>query len=228
MSNSLSRRRVAVVAAVVLVAVAGALAFGLGRGLEPAPEAEAEAESDAAAAAEIDAAVEALLAAVAAPDAAGVVHAGDGDTVLTVFSAPNCEHCRTFSATVLAAARERPDVTYQVREVAFTDAGSEAVAVTAALDAQALYREFYARLADVEGELDGRTARELARALGADMAALEAAVADGASAAEVSHNRELAGAVGLRATPSVIVAGRLLEGAVDRATLLRLIDEARG
>ncbi len=226
MSNSLSRRRVAVVAAVVLVAVAGALAFGLGRGL--GPEAEAEAESDAAAAAEIDAAVEALLAAVAAPDAAGVVHAGDGDTVLTVFSAPNCEHCRTFSATVLAAARERPDVTYQVREVAFTDAGSEAVAVTAALDAQDLYREFYARLADVEGELDGRTARELARALGADMAALEAAVADGASAAEVSHNRELAGAVGLRATPSVIVAGRLLEGAVDRATLLRLIDEAQG
>ncbi|MFP4127385.1 MAG: DsbA family protein [Alphaproteobacteria bacterium] len=224
MLKRLSRRRVAVVAAVVLVAVAGTLAFGLGRGLEPAPE----AASDAAAETQIDAAVDRLLADVAAPEAAGVVHAGEGDLVVTVFSSPNCPHCRTFSATVRAAARARPEVTYQVREVAFNDADREAVAVTTALDAQNLYPDFYARFADVEGELDGRSARELARALGADMAMLEAAVANGASDAEVSHNRELAGAIGLRATPSVIVAGRLLEGAVDRATLLRLIDEARG
>lgn len=174
---------------------------------------------------DLEATLEALVAAIEAPTAAGIVHAGEGEGVLTVFSAPNCPYCRTFARAVLAVAAERPRVTVQVRELALSEADGAAMDVIHALDEQGLYPEFYAAFANVEGRFGAAEARSLAASLGADLAALDAHLATDEAARARAYNERIASAVGLRATPTVIFAGHKLTGAVDRETLLDFIDQ---
>ncbi len=174
---------------------------------------------------DLEATLEALVAAIEAPTAAGIVHQGDGDAVLTVFSAPNCPHCRSFAATVLEVSEVRPRVTVQVRELALSEADLGAIAVTRALEEQGLYRAFDAAFAEVEGRFATAEARGLAARLGADPTALDAHLRNDHAREVIAYNERLANALGLRATPTAILAGHKLTGAVDRDTLLAFIDE---
>ncbi|MFW5680874.1 MAG: DsbA family protein [Pseudomonadota bacterium] len=184
-----------------------------------------EPANETMAAFDLEATTAALVAAIEAPTAAGVVHQGEGEAVLTVFSAPNCPHCRSFAATVLEVVEVRPEVTVQVREVALSEPDLGAIAVIQALDEQGLYRAFYAAFAEIEGRFATAEARGLAARLGADLTALDAHLRNDHAREALAHNDRLANAIGLRATPTAILAGHKLTGAVDRDTLLAFIDE---
>ncbi len=151
-----------------------------------------------------------------------------GDVTVVEFFDYNCPYCRQVAPTMAELERADPDLRLVYKEFPILGEGSE-FAARAALAArkQGRYVPFHRALMAADERLERDTVLEIARAVGLDVARLEADMADPAIAAAIARNRALAGALGIDGTPAFVVGETIIPGAADLGTLQGAVTRAR-
>jgi protein-disulfide isomerase len=151
-----------------------------------------------------------------------------GDITLVEFFDYNCNYCRAVDPTIAEVLDADPGLRLVHKEFPILGDGSEAAArVALAAERQGKYRELHRALMSVQGSATEESALAAAAAAGLDVERLRRDMDDPAIAGAIARNRALAAALGINGTPGFVVAGQVVPGAVDRATLEGLIADAR-
>jgi protein-disulfide isomerase len=190
-------------------------ALGQGARAEPAPPPAAPPALDA----------KALAAAVRADDP--VRGARQAPVTVLVFSDFQCPFCSRAVPTIErieAAYRDDVRIVWKHQPLAF-----HANAVPAALAAEAAreqgkFWEMHDKLFENQRDLSAATLERLARELGLDEARFRAAMGDPRLKARIEQDRALAEKVGASGTPTFIVGGERVVGAVPFDTMKPVID----
>jgi protein-disulfide isomerase len=148
--------------------------------------------------------------------------AQNGDVVLVEFFDYACGFCRSSNADVERLLREDPRLKVVWREYPVLGPDSEQAAFLSLEAAKAgRFRLFHDRLFATARPTE--TAREAARTA----AGLQPAGLTDEFRTELQRNFELARAIGATGTPTFVVGGRVLEGAVGYEALKSAIADAR-
>jgi protein-disulfide isomerase len=189
-------------------------------GLEAAERREREGASRAAIAAH----AEALFRNPADPaigNPAGAV------TVVEFFD-PRCGYCKRMLPVVEELLRRQRDVRWVMKDLPIL--GPTSVLASRALMAaqkQGKYAELHDAVLKLREEPTEPVLRREAERAGLDWARLKRDMEDPAIQRRIEANTQLAQALRVEGTPAMVVGGTLVPGAVDLATLERLVAEAR-
>ena len=140
----------------------------------------------------------------------------EGAITLVEFFDYNCGYCRRAVSDMLALIESNPDLRMVMKEFPILSEGSVAAArLSVAVKEQApeRYLEFHQELFTRPGEATADKALEIARDLGMDVAALQAAAAGGAVTENLQEVQMLANKLGITGTPSYVVGSELVPGA---------------
>jgi len=162
------------------------------------------------------------------PFASAWAGAKDGDVTLVMFSDYACGFCRASLADVDRLIAEDPHLKVVWREIPILGPGSEAAARAALAAArQGQFRAFHPRMFEVGVPNAARVSAVLA-SLPLDQARAAADAKSPEVAGELRGNLELAGKIDPSlATPTFVIAGTVLKGAVGYETLKQAISQAR-
>lgn len=152
----------------------------------------------------------------------------DGDVVVVEFFDYRCPYCKAVADRVLDTAKKDGKVKVLFKE--FPILGPESVfASRAALASQrqGRYLEFHTALMRVKEKLTDDLTLRIAQNVGLDVERLKKDMASPEISRYLEKNTELAEELNIRGTPAFIVGDKLVPGAVDAATLEKLIAEAR-
>jgi protein-disulfide isomerase len=138
-----------------------------------------------------------------------------GDVTLVEFFDYNCPYCRRAMQDVLTLMGSDPNLRVVFKEFPVLSQESEdAALVAAAVQRQGdVYFAFHRALMEQEGYVTEEMARETADRVGADMAKLDADLADPTLRGVIDGNRALGDAIGINGTPAYVVGDRVLVGA---------------
>ncbi len=153
----------------------------------------------------------------------------DGDVTLVEFFDYQCGYCKSVVDRVAGTVAKDKNIRWVFKE--FPILGPTSVyASRAALAAhrQGKYQEFHLALMRSRGKLTEKKVLRFAAEAGLDVARLEADLKTPEIAALIARNMALADALNVRGTPAFIIGDVLVPGAIDAATLNRLIAAARG
>ena len=159
-----------------------------------------------------------------------VVGNQDGDVTLVEFFDYNCGYCRRALNDMLALMEVNPDLRMVLKEFPILSQGSlEAHRISVAVNAIApdKYLEFHREMFSRPGEADRRKALAVASGLGLDADALDEAAGRPEVDEALSEVRDLALALGVNGTPSYVVGGEAVFGAVGFERLQAKVDAAR-
>ena len=151
----------------------------------------------------------------------------DGDVTVVEFFDYRCGYCRSMVPDLAALRQETNGVSYVMKE--FPILGPESVlASKAALAAerQGAYPGFHEGLMKATA-IDDALIERLAAEHGLDYAKLEEDMESPEIVEHLADNQNLARELGIGGTPAFVVGGQLVPGAVPKADLARLIEEAR-
>ncbi len=140
----------------------------------------------------------------------------DGAITLVEFFDYNCGYCRRAFSDMTALIEANPDLRVVMKEFPILSEGSVAAArLSVAVKDQApdRYLEFHQELFTRPGEATAEKALEIARDLGLDSEALQAAAAEGAVTENLQEVQMLANKLGISGTPSYVVGAELVPGA---------------
>jgi len=162
------------------------------------------------------------------PFASAWAGAKDGDVTLVMFSDYACGFCRASLADVDRLIAEDPHLKVVWREIPILGPGSEAAARAALAAArQGQFRAFHTRMFEVGVPNAARVSAVLA-SLPLDQARAAADAKSPEVAGELRGNLELAGKIDPSlATPTFVIAGTVLKGAVGYEALKQAISQAR-
>ena len=152
----------------------------------------------------------------------------EGDVTIVEFFDYNCPYCRKVAPMIAEFLRDDPELRVIYKE--FPVLGPDSMyAAQAALAArrQNRYHEFHRALMRASGPLTEEQVLEIAREVGLDTTKLKADMRDPAIAEAIERNLALARDLGIYATPSLVIDGHVLQGAVKRDKLEELIDQLR-
>lgn len=151
-----------------------------------------------------------------------------GDVTLVEFFDYNCGYCRSVAPMLSEVLRADRGLRFVFKEFPILGPTSEQAARAAlAAQRQGKYAVLHDGLMYAEQPLTDDKIVAVATSKGIDSARLIKDMGDPAITAVIERNRELAAALGINGTPGFVVAGKVVPGAVDRATLEGLIGEAR-
>lgn len=155
----------------------------------------------------------------------------DGDVTLVEFYDFNCSFCKRAAGDTRVLKSGDPNLRIIAVDMPVLGQGSfDAHRVTLAakrqLDNEKMAELFYLLL-DHQGQADGDTAIGYATDLGADETTLRADMNDPAIAADIQSNLELARRLGITGTPTWIVGGEIIVGAVGVQPLERAVSNTR-
>ncbi len=156
-----------------------------------------------------------------------VLGAKDGDVTVVEFFDYRCGYCRSMVPDLAALRQETSGVSYVMKE--FPILGPESVlASKAALAAerQGAYPGFHDGLMKASA-IDDALIERLAAEHGLDYAELKEDMESPEIAEHLADNQNLARDLGIGGTPAFVVGGQVVPGAVPKADLARLIEEAR-
>ena len=158
---------------------------------------------------------------------------GNPDAKITVveFFDYRCGYCKRVLKDVVALTEANPDIKVVFKEFPILgDASVLASRISLAVNevAPAKYAEFHKKVMGGRGAVNKASLLRIADALGIDTAAVEAAMEAKAVSSAIRENYELAEQLGIRGTPAFVVGDQVIPGAVDRATLEKLIAQQRG
>ncbi len=167
-------------------------------------------------------------AALETPFASAWAGAANGDVTLVMFTDYACGYCRTSVPDIDRLLASDPKLKVVWREIPILGPGSE-VAAKASLAAaqQGAFREFHTRMF-AAGQPDGDKAIEVLQAMKLDLGRAQRDIQSPAVMTELRKNVELAGRIDESiATPTFVVNGEMMKGAVGYDALKQAIDEAR-
>jgi protein-disulfide isomerase len=155
-----------------------------------------------------------------------------GDVTLVEFFDYNCGYCRRALSDMLNLMKGDPKLRVVLKEFPVLGPGSvEAAHVAVAVRMQDptghKYLEFHQKLLGGRGEVDRARSLAVAKDIGLDMARLEKDMGSAEPKATIEENMKMADALGLNGTPSYVVGGDVIVGAVGLAALKEKIDSAR-
>lgn len=158
-----------------------------------------------------------------------VVGNPEGDVTLVEFFDYRCGYCRRVLSSMQALMQEDDQLRIAFKELPVL--GEDSVrAAKAALASRAqdesLYLDFHLALMTAE-DLSPAGIRALAEGIGLDPDQLEQDMDSDAVSKAIDANYQLASALGIEGTPAFVIGETLVPGAVDKARLAALIEEAR-
>lgn len=140
-----------------------------------------------------------------------------------------CPHCRTLARSLDSLRRmfpERVAVVYRHYPLPGHDAALSAARASECAGDQGAFRAFYRVVYRRQASLGTVPMTEYADAAGVDLAAFEACMASGAPDRAIRRDTLAARRLGISATPTMLVNGTLVEGAVPVDALATLVERA--
>ena len=152
----------------------------------------------------------------------------DGDVTLVEFFDYQCGYCKRMTGPLFETARTDGRVRLVMKEFPILGPVSE-IAARAALASrrQGRYEDMHIALMNLRGRLTEQSVLQTARELGLDLDRLEADMADPEVARVYEKVRALANRLDIGGTPTLIIGGEVIQGAVDAGQLQALLGEAR-
>ena len=151
-----------------------------------------------------------------------------GDVTLVEFFDYNCPYCRQVAPLMTKIETADPKLRVVYKEFPILGANSSFAAKAAlAAHRQGKYVPFHRALMEVKGTVTESSVLAVAGRVGLDLARLKADMADRAIQAAIDGNLALARTLNVNGTPAFVIGEEIVPGAVDQATLERLISKAR-
>ena len=151
-----------------------------------------------------------------------------GAVTVVEFFDPRCGYCKRMRPVVEELLRRQRDVRWVMKDLPIL--GPNSVLASRALLAaqrQGKYAELHDALLKLREEPTEPVLRREAERAGLDWARLRRDMEDPAIQRRIESNTQLAQALQVQGTPAMVVGGTLVPGAVDLASLERLVAEAR-
>ena len=152
-----------------------------------------------------------------------------GDVTVVEFFDYHCPYCKAVAEPLQQLLDGDKGIRLVLKE--FPILGDESVlASRAALAsvAQGKYWPFHQALLAHRGSLDDNTIDAIAKNVGIDVTKMRADMADSKTGPLIAANHTLADALDVGATPTFVIGGQIVEGAVPLDQLKALIKKARG
>ncbi len=154
----------------------------------------------------------------------------EGDVTLVEFFDYNCGYCKRALGDMLTLIEKDPKLRVVLKEFPVLGPGSvDAAKVAIAVNRidPKKYLDFHKRLLGLRGQADKAKAIEAAVAAGINASTLDAALADKEVAATLEEVYGLAQGLGLSGTPSYVIGGEVVPGAIGLGKLQGRIADAR-
>ena len=152
-----------------------------------------------------------------------------GTITVVEFFDYRCGYCKRVFPTVMKVINDNPNVRYVVKE--FPILGPESVTASRASLAvwrnqRANFNAFHAAMMEVRGDIPEAKLLSLANKLGINAIQLKKDMADPEIDRILEKNYQLAKALNINGTPAFVIGGKLVPGAIDAATMNRMIAES--
>ena len=156
----------------------------------------------------------------------------NGKITFVEFFDYNCAYCKHAMSDMLTLLKNDPKLRVVLKEFPVLGPGSvEAAQVAVAVRMQdktgKKYLEFHQKLLGGRGQADRAHALAVAKEIGLDMTQLQKDMQSPEVQATLDENFKLADALGLNGTPSYVIGGQVVVGAVGLPTLKQDINTAR-
>ena len=160
-------------------------------------------------------------------DAASPV-AGQAEAKVSIvqFFDYKCGYCRRVSSTLSTLLEKHKNVRMIYKELPILGPDSH-VASRAALaaDKQGAYMAFHRELMSLNGPITPEAIEGTGKKLGLDVARLKADMSSKEVEGALMQNQRLANAIGVQSTPSFVIGGELISGAMDLTRFEELISK---
>ena len=156
-----------------------------------------------------------------------------GDVAVVEFFDYNCGYCKRAMVDMMEMIKSDPKLKFVLKEFPVLGEGSvQAAQVAAAVRMQdktggKKYLEFHQKLLSGRGQVDKARALAVAKEVGLDVARIEKDMASDEVRLQLEESMKLAEALGLNGTPSYVVGGDVVVGAVGLNTLKERVNKAR-
>jgi protein-disulfide isomerase len=152
----------------------------------------------------------------------------NGNVVIVDFNDYQCPYCKRAHQAVKSVLAADGNVKVIYKDLPILGEASRIAALAAlASTRQGKHQALHDALMDHSGKLDRDRILEIAVSAGLDRSQLEKDMEDPKLKQVIDRNLALAGALGVRGTPAFVIGNQFVPGAVDAATLKRLIADAR-
>jgi len=152
-----------------------------------------------------------------------------GDVTIVEFFDYHCPYCKAVAQPLDQLLKDDKGIRLVLKE--FPILGEDSLlASRAALSAagQGKYWAFHQALMAHRGKFDADSLQAIAAKVGVDPVQLQAAMKAGVPGAQIAATRKLADALDVSATPTFVIGGEVVEGAVPLERLKELVKKARG
>lgn len=153
-----------------------------------------------------------------------------GDVTIVEFFDYRCTFCKRVHPSLIKLLKQDKNIRFVYKEFPILTPGSE-IAARAALVAwkyeKTKYVDFHNRLMATHGKLSKRRILSIAKKSGLDIARIEKEMQSPSIDKVLQRNFSLAEKLGFRGTPGFVIGTRVVPGAIDLATLKKLVAEAR-
>lgn len=164
---------------------------------------------------------------VQAPFPGAVLGNPEGAVTLIEFTDYGCTYCRLSQPEVARLVEENPDLRVVIREWPIFPGSEEAARMALAAAKQGKFEAFHEAMFEL-GPPDPASIAKAAEVAGLDMAEARRFAASDEASLELAKNMGLAEQLGFSGTPSWVIGGRVLQGAVGYEALQEAVAEARG
>ena len=152
----------------------------------------------------------------------------DGRITLVEFFDARCGYCKQLHPTMEQLLRRHRDVRLVLKDLPILGPNSMlASRALLAAQAQGKYADLYGALLSLREEPSEPVLRREAERVGIDWQRLKREMEEPAIARRLNANRALAEALNIQGTPALVIGETLIPGAVDLATLEKLVAEQR-
>ncbi len=163
---------------------------------------------------------------VTVPFPGAVLGNPEGAVTLVEFTDYGCTYCRMSKPDVDRLIADNPDLRVVIREWPIFQGSEAAARMALAAAKQGKFAAFHSAMFEL-GPPDPASIEKAARAAGLDLAAAREFAASDEASFEIAKTMSLAEKLGFTGTPSWVVGGKVIEGAIGYEGLNAAIDDAR-
>ncbi|MFZ1744080.1 MAG: DsbA family protein [Pontixanthobacter sp.] len=150
----------------------------------------------------------------------------DGKVTLVEFTDYGCSYCRMSREHVENLIAKNPDLKVVIREWAIFQGSDQAAKMALAAAQQGKFAQFHKNMF-LQGPPSAASILAAAKTSGLDLAKAQSFIESKESDVELARNMSIAQQLGFTGTPSWVVGGAVLEGAIGEDGLQEAIDAAR-